>query len=147
MKIINCDAGLKEKIKSSFGQKAYDHCLLDPQGKTFTAIDKNEPVGFISVKKFNLYPPIEHEHDLLIWIIEVRPEYRRKGIAKALIKRAADYGREIGSVQLRAWSSSDKTEAIPMWKSLGFGLSPGHEYHEGKKIHGYHATRSLKFDH
>ncbi len=98
-------------------------------------------------KKFNLYAPIEHEHDLLIWIIEVRPEYRRKGIARALIKRAADYGKEMGSIQLRAWSSSDKTAAIPMWKALGFGLSPGQEHHEGKVIYGYHATRQIRKNH
>lgn len=144
MKIIECNSDLKQEIRTFFSKKAYDHCLTGSEGKTFAAIENGKPAGFISLKKFNLYAPIEHEHDLLIWIIEVRPEYRRKGIARALIKRAADYGREMGSLQLRAWSSSDKTAAIPMWKSLGFGLSPGQEHQEGKVIHGYHATRPIR---
>ncbi len=50
---------------------------------------------------------------------------------------------QYGFYQLRAWSSSDKTEAIPMWKSLGFGLVPTTTYPRGQAVPGYFVTLRL----
>ena len=56
---------------------------------------------------------------------------------------AVERARARGVYQLRAWSSEDKTEAIPMWKALGFGLCPATTYPGGREIEGYFVTKVL----
>jgi hypothetical protein len=51
--------------------------------------------------------------------------------------------REHGAYQLRAWSSEDKIEAIPMWKQLGFGLCPATVFPRGQEVRGYFVIKVL----
>ncbi len=59
-------------------------------------------------------PPLRDAFEGHIDIIGVAAAYRRQGIATRLIEIAAERAREHGAYQLRAWSSEDKTEAIPL---------------------------------
>jgi hypothetical protein len=49
-----------------------------------------------------------------------------------------------GAYQIRAWSSDDKIEAIPMWKALGFGLCPATEHPRGQEVKGYFVAKELR---
>ena len=48
-----------------------------------------------------------------------------------------------GACQLRAWSTNDKVEAIPMWKALGFTLCPVTHAMWGPQVTGYFAALRL----
>ena len=62
---------------------------------------------------------------------------------RQMLHMCVERGRTLGYYQLRGWSSDDKTEAIPMWKSLGFGLCPATTYPRGLEIEGYFVTYPL----
>jgi len=61
------------------------------------------------------------------WIVKVEEPHAKNA------KRAKDAKK----FQLRAWSSADKTAAIPMWRALGFGLCPATTYPRAAAVEGY----------
>jgi GNAT superfamily N-acetyltransferase len=75
--------------------------------------------------------------------LEVHKDFRRRGIAKQLIAIAMERAKEKGAYQMRSWSSLDKTEAIPMWKAIGFGLCPATTFPKGQKVRGYFVTKLI----
>lgn len=82
-------------------------------------------------------------YEAYIDIVEVLAAFRRKGIAKKMVELAIDHTVKAGVYQMRGWSSQDKTEAIQMWKALGFGLCPATVYPKGQQVNGYFVTRVL----
>lgn len=143
-KITEVDEALAENIRKQFGQEAFDHLHLEG-GKSFAAKDDDKIIGFISVScKKMPYPFKKDIKEAYIDIIEVDQNYRRQGIAKKLIEKVTKQTQACGCYQLRAWSSEDKTEAIQMWKSLGFGLHPQEIISEktGEKVKGYFVTKT-----
>ena len=66
-----------------------------------------------------------------------------RGIATRMIAMCVEPARARGAHQLRGWSSEDKTEAIPMWRALGFGLCPATTYPRGIEVRGYYVTMVL----
>ena len=109
-------------------------CLED--GFTIVAMCEEQAVGLLSVSWRELPSPLPNTMEAFIMDIEVLPEYRRRGIARSMIAMATDRAVNYGAYQIRAWSSNDKTEAIPMWKALGFGMCP--------QPHGYNVAKVLQ---
>lgn len=85
-----------------------------------------EPVGFISLLPERLIPPLHGRCDAFIDAIEVDASCRRQGIAGELVRRAELWAGQHGYFQIRAWSSDDKEEAIPMWLGLGYAVCPAY---------------------
>ena len=63
---------------------------------------------------------------------------------------AEEWAKAYGYRQIRAWSSDDKTEAIPMWYALGYGVCPAIMRGEsvikefaGKPIYGFYVSKVL----
>jgi GNAT superfamily N-acetyltransferase len=88
------------------------------------ALHGDRAVGVIAVKWQELPAPLPPTREGYINIIEVVRAYRRKGIARRLIELSLAKCRAEGVTQMRTWSTNDKTDAIPMWKALGFALCP-----------------------
>ena len=141
IRFADCDASLKKRIGEVMGETAERHLNID-DGFSIVAMDMDDdqPVGIISVYPQALPDPLSETVEGFINIIEVSPGYRRQGIARRLIETAVQYARRQGFHQLRAWSSDDKTEAIPMWKALGFGLHPATVYPKGQEVKGFFVT-------
>jgi GNAT superfamily N-acetyltransferase len=135
------DAGelVRERIGREWGE-IYARHMHTSDGFSIVARDGDEPVGLIAIAWRELPPPLPATSEAFIDIIEVRPAYRRRGIASELVSRALARAREHGAYQLRAWSSDDKTEAIPLWRKLGFGLCPATIYPGGQAVPGYFVT-------
>ncbi len=93
-------------------------------GFAIVAMDGEKAVGLISVSLQELPAPLSDALEGLIDDIEVIETHRRRGIATRLVEESIEKAAAEGACQLRAWSSDDRTEAIPMWKALGFGLVP-----------------------
>ena len=142
--IIYSDAGaaLCERIRREWGEVAARHMHLD-DGFSIVALAGDEPVGLIGVVWRVLPPPLPPTEEAFIDIIEVRADFRRRGIAAQLIAMSVERARERGAYQLRAWSSEDKLEAIPMWRALGFGLCPATIYPRSEEVKGYFVTHVL----
>ncbi|WP_374689355.1 GNAT family N-acetyltransferase [Promineifilum sp.] len=138
----DADEAWRERIGREWGQLAARHMHLD-DGFSILALAGNEPVGLIAVVWRDLPAPLPPTVEAYIDIIEVRPAFRRQGIAARLVELAAARARTHGAYQLRAWSSADKVEAIPMWRALGFGLCPATTYPGGQEVRGFFVARPL----
>lgn len=133
---------MKARLAAEWGEKAARHIhLLD--GFSIVALAQDNLVGLISVYAKMLPPPLVESFEWYIDILEVQKDYRRKGIAKHLIEVVCARANATGVYQIRAWSSEDKIEAIPMWKALGFALCPAVTHPQGKEVKGYFVAKVL----
>lgn len=138
----DCDRELKKRVGLEMGSAAERHLHME-DGFSIIAMDGEKIAGIIAVCRKLLPPPLPETYEGFIDIIQVKPEYKRKGVAGKLIGISIERCREAGYYQLRAWSSEDKTEAIPMWKVRGFGLAPASIFPKGGEVKGYFATYRL----
>ena len=139
---IEADEAWQLRIAKEWGQAATRHMHLS-DGFSILALSEDLPVGLISVYWRRLPAPLEQEFDAYIDILEVHEDFRRQGIARRLIALSMERAGAEGMAQLRAWSSEDKTEAIHMWKALGFGLCPATTYPNGQAINGFFVVKLL----
>lgn len=139
---VDADEAWKERIAGEWGEKPARHMHING-GFSLLALHEGKPVGLISVIWKKLARPLEDTLEGYIDIIEVRPGFRRRGIARRMIELAAGRARERKAYQLRAWSTEDKTEALPMWRALGFALNPVTHQMWGPQLSGYFAVRTL----
>jgi ribosomal protein S18 acetylase RimI-like enzyme len=82
----------------------------------FIAELEGEPVGIV-----NAYvDKMRKEKKGFIRMLGVVPEYRRRGIGRALAEKAMESLRERGMETVEAGAVMDKPEAIQLWESMGF---------------------------
>ena len=132
--------------KTTWNEKVLrDHIHLEAGSFSIVAIYVDTPVGLISTYTKDFTPPLTHLKDAYIDILEVGKDYQRRGIARTLINLTEKWAQENGFVQIRSWSSEDKTEAIPMWYALGYSMCPAKLWIEWCKeiIDGYYVVKKL----
>jgi ribosomal protein S18 acetylase RimI-like enzyme len=142
IQFVDANQALKNRIAEAWGEKAARHMHLE-DGFSILAMQENHFVGLISLYWKTLPPPLFGTCEGYIDILEVHKDFRRRGIATQLIDMALNRAKDRGAYQVRSWSSLDKKEAIPMWKSLGFGLCPATTYPKGQEVKGYFVTKPL----
>jgi 1,4-dihydroxy-2-naphthoyl-CoA hydrolase len=142
VRYLEVDGALRDLVEETWGGKVARHIHLT-DGFSLIAFAGEELAGLISVVWRELPQPSAAGEEAFIDIIEVAPKYRRQGIARNLLRRAAARTRDRGAHQFRAWSSEDKVEAIAMWQAIGFALCPAIEYHGGREIRGFYAAKVL----
>ena len=122
------DSFIEETIVMQYGSWVRDYkCLVKGKGcYLIAAIDMDNGVvaGFASLHPAQWIVPLEQYDDGFIEVIEVAEAYRRQGIGKALVGLLEKYATTYGYYQIRAWSSSDKTEALHMWHRLNYCMCP-----------------------
>jgi GNAT superfamily N-acetyltransferase len=138
----DADEAMKERVRKEWGEIQAAHMRLE-NGFSIVALHEGEIVGLIAISWLLLPPPLPETYEAFIDIIEVSEAYQRQGIARQLISICEKRAQERGVYQLRAWSSDDKVQAIPMWKALGFGLCPATVYPRGHEVQGYFVTKQL----
>ena len=129
-------------LAAQWGETAARHFHVD-DGFMVSATSGARSVGLISARWRQLPPPLAATKELYIDFLEVLQDFRRRGIASQLVGMAVEKARREQAYQVRAWSSTDKLEAIPMWKELGFGLCPATTYPGGKEVKGFFVTLLL----
>lgn len=139
---IEIDESWRPRIVSEWNEKVERH-LHFSDGFTIVAIHHKLSIGIISVYWRELPAPLLNTIEGYINIIEVRPDYRKRGIAKKLINISVQRAKEFNAYQLRSWSSVDKIEAIPMWKKLGFGLCPATTFPHGQEVQGFFVAKIM----
>ena len=139
---VDADEAWERRIAEEWSETAARHMHM-ADGFSILALCDGDPVGLISVYWRRLPAPLTRTVEGYIDIVEVLAGFRRQGIATRMIELSMERAREQGVYQLRAWSSEDKVEAIPMWEALGFGLCPATTYPGGQEVKGYFVTRVL----
>lgn len=142
LRYADADESIKDRIEKEWGPKAarYMH-LID--GFSIVAVRDALLVGLISVYRKKLPAPLSETFDWYVDILEVHQDFRRLRIATRLIDIVCERAKKEGVYQIRSWSSEDRTEAIPMWKALGFALCPTATYPQGKEVKGYFVAKVL----
>jgi aminoglycoside 6'-N-acetyltransferase I len=109
----------KDELKKLF----YD-ILLSPAQKSFIVQEKNHPIAFINLSLRNDY--VEGSETSPVGYIEgiyVRPEFRKKGIAKKLIALAEKWTLEQGCTELGSDTELRNIESQKFHKRTGFTKS------------------------
>jgi GNAT superfamily N-acetyltransferase len=140
---LEIDETWKSRIAAQWNERVERH-LHFSNGFTIVALQEGVSIGIISVYWRELPPPLTNTIEGYIDRVEVQQAYRKRGIARQLIGLSIQQAREHKAYQLRAWSSEDKAEAIPMWKRLDFGLCPATTYPLSQEVRGYFVTKMLK---
>jgi GNAT superfamily N-acetyltransferase len=141
--VVEADESWLPRLATEWGEKAAQHLHFE-DGSTLFALDGERPVGIVSVYRRELPSPLPPAFEAYIDLLDVKLEYRRKGIARVLIARCVERAREWGVYQVRSWSSDDKLEAIPMWKALRFGMCPATTWPRGQRVQGYFVVKVLE---
>ena len=117
---------------------------------SLAAVCDGKPIGFVSVYPAQLPPPLQMHWDAYIDVLDVHRDFRRRGIARALLHKTEQWAKAYGYRQIRSWSSDDKSEAIPMWYALGYGVCPAmmrgvsvKKEFIGKPINGFYVSKVL----
>lgn len=142
IRYIDPDETWRASFARDWGEKAAQH-LHFSNGFTIAAVHQERTVGLISTYWRQLPSPLSATTEGYIDILEVIPAFRRHGIAKQLVELSMQRVFDQHAYQVRAWSSEDKLEALPMWRKLGFGLCPAITYPRGQEVRGFFATKVL----
>lgn len=102
-----------ERIARDWSEKSIRH-LHFSDGFTIIAAYEEQTIGIISMYWRGLPVPVADTIEGYIDFLEVKPIYRRRGIATRLIALTVEQARKQKAYQVRAWSSADKIEAIPL---------------------------------
>lgn len=135
------------KIAEVFGEYIIRfNCFHFDEGcLSLVAYDQDVPVGIISTYPLSYPKPLEHRRDAYIDVLEVDEKYRKQGIAREMITRTENWARENDYRQIRAWSSDDKLEAIPMWYALEYCMCPAKIWVEWCKeiVDGFYVAKKI----
>jgi ribosomal-protein-alanine N-acetyltransferase len=104
-----------------FTESALNELFLNTSWHFFVAKAENKVVGYISF--FCILDETE------IANVCVLPEYRGRGIGKALTKCAIDFNKEINGIKVMLEVRKSNITAIRLYESLGFipvGVSKNH---------------------
>ncbi len=116
-------SGLEDyAYKGEVAIKGYFRWLYhrDPHG-FFKAVVDGGTVGFLACD-CNWYSKYEGKEVAEIHEIFVLPEYQGKGIGKALMKKAEEYGKERGRDLIELWVGIGNEKARRFYESLGFQM-------------------------
>lgn len=110
--------GWRARFAQFFGGKQWSG-----RGEVFVAMNGAEMVGCVVIAMVDDYRAFAlNLINAHVNAVYVKPEYRRKGIARRLMRLAIDWARRRGCVRVRLRSSDDGAK---LYESLGF--RPGRE--------------------
>lgn len=85
------------------------------------------------------------ESEGFIDILDVLAPFRRRGVARALVTRCAGLCRARGADSVAAWSSSEKSPVLALWRDMGFAMEAGTitSARTGERVDGYFVSLAL----
>lgn len=90
-------------------------------GRVFVAEEDGTVVGFVGVLGRVIPEPDESQTYAYVSDLVVMPAYRRRGLGRALLERAAAYACDTGARTLRVGVLARNEGAARLYRSLGFG--------------------------
>lgn len=135
---------LKAAIQRDWATNAGDHISLGDDCCSIVATVDGRPIALISARKRPLAEPLAMMHEVWISIIEVQEDYRRQGIGEALVSSVIDWARENGIEQVGAWSESVRTEALLLWRKMGFTFARINYKNGDQECYGFSVTAPVR---
>jgi GNAT superfamily N-acetyltransferase len=111
---------LKELYSVQSGTNACDFIQFDTNYYSVMALAEGRPIALITAKSRCLPEPLQTVKEAFIDIIEVLPDYQRKGIGTALVEKVIQWAQANQVTQIRAWSEEIRREALLLWNKMGF---------------------------
>lgn len=105
------------------GLRDADGGLLNPDADSFLAV-WGRAEGRLRHLATRLYRAGAATDDLVIDGIAIRPEWRRRGIARLLIRYASARARNQGRAGLRVEVAADNPGGLSAWRAMGFAALP-----------------------
>ncbi|MDL2314562.1 ribosomal protein S18-alanine N-acetyltransferase, partial [Desulfovibrio sp. OttesenSCG-928-C14] len=113
----------------AFSRRQLRYLLTRAQGLCLAALAAGEVAGYICVLTG------KRRRNARIYSLAVAPEYRRTGIAEALIAEAVNFAQARGLTYLSLEVRADNPAALRLYEKLGFtqkSVIPAY-YHDGMK--------------
>jgi GNAT superfamily N-acetyltransferase len=76
-----------------------------------------------------------HER-LVLWFLYIAPEWRRRGIGRALIERVEDHGRQVGATHVWLETSNVNVPGVAAYERLGYSLCGADRLYYGSYMPG-----------
>jgi GNAT superfamily N-acetyltransferase len=134
---------LKGKYAAATESNAHNFIVLDDNHYSIIAMKSDEPIGLIVAKKRALPDPLSDVVEVFIDVIEVDQQYQRRGVGTELMRHVNEWAVQIEASQVRAWSEEIRTDALLMWRKMGFTFSTLTFKQEETKRHGFYVARTL----
>ena len=119
--------GSGQPLPEDTGRRTIDGLRSHPAGSQFVAHDGDQPVGLaVCFSGFSTFAgrPLINVHDLI-----VLPDYRRQGIARALLKHVETVARQSDCCKLTLEVRHDNATAKSLYQQRGFSAGePGYEF-------------------
>ena len=140
-----------DEIVKTFGPKIEKYHMVQFKKNCFNigAFEGNKLVGMIAIYERTQIEPI-NQKEAFIAYIEVLKEYRRKGIATHLVKRAEQWAKKTGYYQIGAWSDLEAQNMILLAKNQKFSMCQAIMYDKNylpengnKYVVGYYYAKRL----
>jgi len=93
----------------------------DPDVEIFVFDVEGTPVGLCIVRIDRAPPILEETERAEITDVGVRPEWRRRGVARRLVEAAQAWVRDRGVARVEIQVASGNREGQAFWRSLGYG--------------------------
>lgn len=145
-KYIKITEKILQMIREQYNDDLADHISIDDVSFSLAAIQEGKVLGFISTYSHRLPAPFEEKDEAYINVLEVDIEHRNQGIASKLIQASETYFKQDNVKQIRAWSSTDKYEALHLWSKLGFSLVPAKVTSKATNelVNGFYAVKNIR---
>lgn len=105
-----------------------EYYILPLQSTLFLALDGEKIVGTVAVrgydKDYEFFKGIyTKEKTASIWRLMVDENYRRRGLARRLVKKAEEFARRVGYDEIYLNTHRYLDSALPFWDSLGYEIT------------------------
>jgi GNAT superfamily N-acetyltransferase len=134
---------LKARMRAQSESNASDFIRFEDNYCSLIAMDGDRPVALIVAKRRPLSEPLQMVQEAYIDIIEVQPEYRRRGIGTICVEKVEAWAREHQVAQIRAWSEEIRVEALMLWKKLGYSFARVDFQRGDEKRYGFYVVKAL----
>ena len=98
----------------------YENFLKSDNSKLFIAKDNDNIMGYIFIKITNPKQNAELYKESIIDALYVKEEYRNKGVATTLIKKAIEYSKQKDAKRISINVISNNEVALKLYYKLGF---------------------------
>jgi GNAT superfamily N-acetyltransferase len=134
---------LQRQMKEQSSSNASDFIHFEDNFYSVIAVDDSNPIALIVAKKRPLSKPVDMLQEAYIDVIEVHPDYQRRGIGAELVKRVLLWAKENELSQIRAWSEEIRYAALMLWKKLGFTFSQVNFQRGDEERYGFYVTKQM----
>lgn len=139
----NVTEELKKAYSKASESNAEAFIVLNDDHRSIVALAEGRPIGLVVAKQRLLPEPLSDIREVYIDVIEVHPDYQRRGIGTALMRHVTDWALGIEAQQIRAWSEEMRGEALQMWKKLGFSFSVNSFQRGEEDRYGFYISRRI----